>query len=75
MKLAWPITTLASVVAFGLFTFVTIMEQLQSVPTGPALTWPALAMAHAPFILVGTLVVGLVAWIVERNIRRSRAAG
>jgi hypothetical protein len=75
MKVPWPITVLASILAFGLLTVVTVMDQLQSVPKGPAPTWPSFVLTHAPFVVIGTAVVGLVAWVVERNVRRSRVAG
>lgn len=74
MKIPWPITVVASIVAFGWLTIATIMGYGQSLRAGPAPTWPQFILGHAPFVLVGTAIVGLVAWIAERNIRRLRAA-
>jgi hypothetical protein len=75
MKIPWPITVIASIIAFGWLTIATIMGQLQSIPAGLAPAWPTFILSHAPFVLIGTMIFGLIAWIVERNIRRSRSTG
>ena len=72
MKVPWPITVVAVVATFGLFTILAIMSAGQVVPIDAAPSWEDFMLAHATYVLVPTLVVGLIAWMVERNIRRSR---
>lgn len=49
-----------------------IMRQVQGISTEPAPSWWDFAASNAMPILLPAVVVGVVAWIVERNIRRAR---
>jgi hypothetical protein len=74
MRIPWPITVVAVLVTLGLCVIAVIMAQVQNVPSGPAPSWGHFIAGNALRVLLPTLIVGLIAWIIERNIRRSRPA-
>ncbi len=72
MRVPWPITVVSVLVTLGICVIALIMTQVQTVPTDAAPSWLDFIAANALRVLLPALIVGAIAWVVERQIRRSR---
>jgi hypothetical protein len=75
MQIPWPITIVAVLIARAYCIFGVIVGTVQTVSSGPAPSWWDFIASNALRVLLPAFVVGAVAWIIERNIRRSRRTG
>ena len=73
MRIPWPITVVAVLVTVAVFTIGVITAQMQTVPTAAAPGWWDFVAANGLRVLVPAAIVGVIARIVERNIRRTPA--
>jgi hypothetical protein len=72
MRVAWPITIVAVLVTLAVCIIGIVMGQVQTVPSGAAPSWGDFIASNALRVLLPALIVGVIAWIIERNIHRSR---
>lgn len=75
MRIPWPVTIVAVLVTAGIAVIGIIRGTLATVPTaGGAPSWWEFISGNALRVALPTFVVGACAWVVERNIQRSRRA-
>ena len=74
MRVSYPLTIIAAVVAIGIGLVGTAHGQMESIQASVAPSWPAFILGILPTILPFVLVVTVVAWFLERRLRRSRTA-
>ena len=74
MRIPWPITIVAVLVTLGISVMGVIAREAQAIPSGPPPAWGDFIASNALGVLLPALIVGVIAWIIERNVRRSRRA-
>jgi len=74
MRVPYPLTIIAGVVAFGIAFLGAAYGQMQSIQTTPPPPWPSFFISHLPVMVPFVLVVTIVAWLLERRLRRPRTA-
>jgi hypothetical protein len=72
MKIPWPITIVTVLVTLAIYIIAVIIAEAQTVSVGPAPSWWNFIAGHLLQICIPALVMGVMAWIIERSIRRSR---
>ena len=74
MRIHRPITIVAVLVTLAIGIVAVIIGQVQTVATQAAPSWPHFVASNATRIVLPALVVGVIVWIIERNIRRHHPA-
>ena len=74
MRIPWPITIVAVLVTAAISIVGVLLGTVRTVPSGAAPPWWDYIANNAFRVALPTVIVGAIAWIVERNIRRSRGA-
>ncbi len=72
LRIPWPITIVAVLVTAGICIIGVIRGTIETVPSGAAPSWWDFIASNALRVALPTFIVGVIAWIIERNIQRSR---